>query len=183
MLFPGHITKPQGNALPGVVAEVLLAPKAWFTTIATPTASPAGILPSAVITGDHIFIGPDYGFIKVQLTGRSASVTFSRSGELDSRSVAGVFEGYTAHINEEVFRLMGWSFDGILLSKDNQCGDTDRYLQMGTSCTSAYDGDHEFTSGVEGGDGRKGTTLRFESIQAMPYIYTGAVTLATFPES
>lgn len=181
MFLPNHISKPVGNATPGVVAELLIAPKEWFATIAKPAAPVGGLLPGAVIEDDHLFISPEHGFIRIAMTGQTGNITYSGTGDIDNRSVNAAYEGFTAGLNEEILRLMGWNFEGIVLSRDLKCDDVERYYQLGGACTSAYPGEHEFATGTEGGDGRKGTTLRFVSNMEVPLIYTGVVTLATFP--
>lgn len=179
-MLPNHILKPQGNATPGVTPEVLFAPKEHFLVIASAPAIETTPGEDVIITDDHTFMDPDLGFIRLELTDKTANLTLTQTGELDSESTNAVFEGFSAGLNEALLSLMGKQFGGIVLLQDTSCS-VARYYQLGTSCSVSYKKGFEFTTGISGGEGRKGMKVRFEATMEKPLIYTGAVTLATQP--
>lgn len=180
MFLPNHILKPSGNAMPGLVPEVLFAPKAHFLTIAAPPTEETTPGADVIITGNHVFTDPDLGFIKIELTENTAFLTATQQGEIDSESTLVVFEGFSSGINPALLSFMGKQFQGIVLARDASCA-ADEYYQLGSNCSLTYKKGFEFTTGTKGGDGRKGMKVRFEATMDKLTLYRGAVTLATQP--
>ncbi|HRH68801.1 MAG TPA: hypothetical protein PLB89_04770 [Flavobacteriales bacterium] len=172
--------KPVGNNTPGVVPEIFFAPKSHFLVIATPPAVETVQGEDVIITDSHTFTDPDLGFIRLELTDRTGQITFTQTGELDSESTNAVMEGFASGLNPGLLSFMGKQFDGILLQQDLNCS-TPRYYQIGTACSVARKKGFEYTTGIAGGEGRKGMKVRFEAVMEKPLIYTGAVTRATQP--
>ncbi len=184
-MYPNHILKNTTSKTPGVVPMLYFAPKPWFTTIAVPGGSPANGTAEVTIVDNHIFgtdpvSGLQYGFVKLELSDRTPEVVLEETGEIDSEGVDAMVSGFAPGLNLELLGLFGKSFDGIVLVQDLSCS-TVRYHQFGTACSVAYKNGWKYTSGKAGGEGRKGTEVKFMSYMEKPLIYTGAVTLAQQP--
>lgn len=185
-MYQNHILKNTTSKTPGVVPMLYFAPKAWFTTIAVPAANPENGADEVTITANHIFgtdpvSGLDYGFVKLELSDRTAEVILEETGEIDSEGVDAMVSGFAPGLNLELLGLFGKSFDGIVLAQDLSCSVV-RYHQFGTACSVAYKNGWKYSSGKSGGEGRKGTEVKFMSYMEKPLIYTGVVNEAEQPE-
>lgn len=184
-MYPNHILKNTTSKTPGVVPMLYFAPKSWFTTIAVPGGSPSNGTDEVTISANHIFgTNPDnnaaYGFVKLELSDRTAEVILEETGEIDSEGVDAMVSGFAPGLNLELLGLFGKSFDGIVLVQDLSCSNV-RYHQFGTACSVAYKNGWKYSSGKAGGEGRKGTEVKFMSYMEKPLIYTGVVTEAEQP--
>lgn len=181
-MLPNHILKPTGTNAPGIGTELLFAPKAWFETIANPPSTETTPGSDVVITANHVFITqtPALGFIKLETTARSGSLKFEQTGDIDSYGVNAVVEAWSPGINYALFSLMAKQDEFLVLVKDIDCA-VPRYYQIGASCSLALKRDWVFDTGKAGGEGKKGTMIKFDAYQDRPIFYTGAVTLAEQP--
>lgn len=181
-MLPNNINQPSGTNAPGIGNEILFAPVSWFSTIAEPPS--VGTTPgeTIIITDDHVFEvqSPTLGFITMYTTIRSGEITYKQVGEIDSYGIDGMIEAFSPGINEALLELMGIQDQFIVLIKDIDCANT-RYFQLGASCSPSLKREWEFKSGKGGGEGKKGTTVKFDSYGDRVLIYTGAVTLAEQP--
>jgi hypothetical protein len=175
-----HLLKTPGNTTPGVVPEILVADKTWFTTIATAPSTETTQGEDVMITDDHIFSDPAFGFVKLEMTDRTAMVKYEQAGELDGESINAVVEGFAPGLHTGLLSFMGQQFSGIVLIQDLRCSVT-RYYQIGTACSVAYKKGWGYDTGIAGGEGRKGMKVRFEAVMEKPLIYTGAIVLAEQP--
>lgn len=183
-MLPNHITKQQGTNAPGIGTDLYFAPKAWFSTIAAPPALETTPGSNVVITDDHEFVvqSPALGFVRLETTSRSGSLMFEQVGDIDSYGFNAVVEAWVPGLNYALFSLMLQQDDYLVLVKDISC-DVDRYYQIGASCSLALKREWKFETGKAGGEGKKGTTIKFDAYQDRPLFYTGAVTMAEQPAS
>lgn len=181
-MLPNNILKPSTTNAPGIGTEILFAPKSWFTTIANPPTSEATPGADVVIVDDHVFVTetPALGFIKMETTARSGSLKFEQVGDIDSYGINAVVEAWSPGINPALWSLMVKQDEFLVLVKDIDCA-TPRYYQIGASCSLALKREWVFDTGKAGGEGKKGTMVKFDAYQDRPLLYTGAVTLAEQP--
>lgn len=178
-MFQQHITKPSGTNAPGLGNEILLAAKSWFNVIATPPNPGVDPGDTVVITDNHTFLtsSPHKGFVRMYTTPRSGEIKYTQVGDIDSYGINGVLEAWSPGINIVLFELMAEQDEFIVLQKDIDC-DNVRYFQLGASCSPALKRDWEFASGKAGGEGKKGTTIKFDSYSDRILLYEGVVSLA-----
>lgn len=183
-MLPNHITKPEGTNAPGIGTDIYFAPKSWFKTIASPPSTETTPGSDVVITGDHVFIEQSLalGFVKMQTTARSGNLKLEQTGDLDSYGINAVVEAFSPGLNYALFSLMAKNDEYIVLLKDVAC-DVARYYQIGASCSPALKREWVFDTGKAGGEGRKGTTVKFDAYMDRPLFYQGVVTLAEQPGS
>lgn len=181
-MLPNHITKPSGTNAPGIGTEILFAPKSWFDVIAQPPATETTPGANVVIIADHTFVvaDPTLGFVKLETTSRSGSFKAEQVGDIDSYGYNVTVEAWCPGINAALFSLMIQQDDYIALVKDVDCANP-RYLQVGASCSPALKRDWVFETGKAGGEGKKGTMVKFDAYMDRPLIYTGAITYAEQP--
>lgn len=181
-MLHNHITKPSGTNAPGIGTELLFAPKAWLETIAMPPTTETAPGADVVITDSHIFKTntPAYGFIKMETTLRSGSLKFEQVGDIDSYGINAMVEAWSPGINPALWSLMIKQDEFLVLVKDIDCA-TPRYYQIGASCSLALKREWVFETGKAGGEGKKGTIVKFDAYQDRPLLYTGTVTLAEQP--
>jgi|GEM_PF-2307421 hypothetical protein len=181
-MLPNHITKPTGTNAPGIGTDILIAPKSWFSTIAVPPASETTPGANVLITEDHEFVvqSPTLGFVKMETTARSGSLKFEQTGDIDSYGINAVVEAWSPGINLALFSLMVQQDEFLVLVKDISCENV-RYYQIGASCSLALKREWVFETGKAGGEGKKGTMIKFDAYMDRPLFYTGAVPLAEQP--
>jgi len=182
MAFPNNIVKVTGSNAPGIKNEVLLASVDWFETIANPPATSTYPGEKMVIVDDHIFktASPALGFVKMYLTPRSSELTIEQVGEIDSEGYNCMLEGFVPNISMALFELMVDSDNFLLLVQDIDCA-KNTYYQLGSSCSTTLKQGWKFATGKEGGEGKKGTTVKFDAYMSTPLFYQGAISYAIQP--
>jgi hypothetical protein len=184
-MYPNHLLKETSSKTPGIVPMLLFAPKQWFNVIQVPQGPFTNGIGETTITQTHTFLpnpsGGNYGFIQLELSDRTGEVTLEETGEIDSEGVDALVSGFAPGLNQNLLSLLGKSLDAIVLVQDLTCSNV-RYHQLGTSCSVAYKQGWKYTSGKAGGEGRKGTEVKFMAYMEQALIYTGEVSLADQPD-
>ncbi len=177
-----HLTKPSGTNAPGVANKIYLAPLSWFDELQEAPAVETTPGLNIIITTTHTFTvaSPLRGFVEMYTTPRSAEFSAKQVGDIDSYGIDNVIEAWSPSISAPLFSLMAAQDEYIVLVKDIDCS-TPRYFQLGTSCSPALKREWEFKTGKAGGEGKKGTTIKFDAYHDRIFIYTGTVTTAVQP--
>ncbi len=163
------------NASSGISEFVLLAPAAWFTTIATPTAPFTNQGDSVTVTADHVFT-TGKGFAKMQLAPRKNKFDLKTTGDLGlNKMVTDAIEFFVPGSYKEAHEQMGNLINTplIVLVKDCDCK-TETYYQFGCDCMFAW-ATVDFSTGYthEGNKGYMGKIV-FDNPH---FFYEGAITL------
>jgi hypothetical protein len=123
------------NVGSGIAEFLLIAPVAWFTTIATPTAPFTNQGDSLRITADHEFV-EGKGFAKFQLAPRKNKFDMKTTGDLGlNKFVTDAIEffvpGSYIEAHEQMKNLLNTPL--ITLVKDCDCV-AETYYQFGCDC-------------------------------------------------
>lgn len=183
-MLPNNILRPSGTNAPGIGTEIFFAPKSWIATYGEAPSTETVPGDIVTITDPHIFVvqSPTLGFVKMETTARSGSVSIEQVGDIDSYGYNVMVEAWSPGINTALWALMIQQDEFLVLVKDISC-DTPRYYQIGASCSLALKRDWKFETGKAGGEGKKGTTVKFDAYMDKPLLYTSTVTLAAQPVS
>lgn len=161
------------NAEGGYQNNFWFAPKADFTVIASPGVY-AALGDKVKITADHTF-GAGDGFINWRGKKHGVTHTSETTGDDGSKSFLHKFkvevEGDDALTLEQMQEML--NDDLICLLKDQDCANTDEFVQFGDACLTP-----DFTITFDGKttkEGRKIYTVE-GSVKGKKYFYSGAVT-------
>lgn len=178
-----NILKGLGTKAPGIKNELLVADKAWFDVIAAPSATTEDGTGSLItIDESHTFTDPDLGFVRLELADRSGMLDIEEVGDPEFEAVNVKVSGEHPGLHKLLLSYFGKPFNGIILAQDIDCA-ANVYYQVGTTCAFARKEGWKFSTGKAGGSDKKVFTLNYASYQDAPYLYQGAVTLATQPAS
>jgi hypothetical protein len=178
-MYYQHVTKATGTNGPGVRVKLLVAPISWFNVIQQP--SNAGLVAgdTIVISTAHTFTvsTPLKGFVEFYTTPRTASAMLEMVGEYDSQGINATYEAFAPGVNIPLLEMMSQEDEFMLLIGDPDC-DVQRFLQFGTRCSPAKMSGWKWESGKQGGEGKRGMTMKFDWYNTKPLIYTATPTLA-----
>ncbi len=167
---------PGTRRTPGVV-ECMYIEKSRLETIAVPAANPGTIAAKVTIVGAHVPTGTN-GFRKMYLQPKKSELKGKSAGDIDSKSVDIVLEGFIPGMYEELAAFLLDDPELIILVPNGPCG-TSQYLQLGTKCDGAYVTEHEYTSGIFGGNTAKGFKVMISAQQSSYLFYNSAIPLPT----
>lgn len=182
-MLNNHLLNLEKTNAPGVDRTIVFAPLSWFDTIAAAPDTETTPGDDVVITTDHTFTvtSPLRGFIKLYTTDRTGEYSWKQVGDRDSRGFNLMFDAWVPYINQAFFSFVAKAVELMVLVRDVDCSDTPTWFQMGTACNPCTVEGSEFKTGKSGGDGKKGTTVKFEAYANKPLLYTGAVQYAAQP--
>jgi len=154
----------------------LFCPRADFLAISKPSATPAAIGDTLLITGAHTFTDPK-GFFSWDCKTHSVTLKGSTVGEEGAQEIEWSSEftvlGDSATTQEQVQRLL--NDDAICLLKDSACLESGGYVQLGDECISPI-----FKVEFDGKTTKEGMKeYKVTVTSKAKYFYEHAVTLST----